>query len=179
MSALGRRPGQFPEHLESLHRLLDLEAAIIDQAYYAESTRRDQQTQRLAMLGQVSGGIAHELRNPLNVVKTSVYYLQNVRAASSEKVTEHLQRIERQVNLASDAISAISEFAKIGTPDWITLKLSDHLTDWVDNHCFNPDVRVELDLQAAGPFTAMHATCRSLSGTWSATLVKQWPAAVS
>src|SRR5262249_20650485 len=63
------------------------------------------------------GGVAHELRNPLNVVKTSVYYLLNARNPSPEKKTEHLQRIERQVTLADNVITALSSFAKLPVPN--------------------------------------------------------------
>ena len=130
------------DYLRSLHRLLDLEAAILDAAYCSEFTRRDQQIQRMATLGQISGGIAHELRNPLNVVKTSVYYLLNAKSPSPEKIEEHLRRIERQVNLASDVISAISEFSKIGTPNLEPLSLQSCLESWADEHCQNPKVQL-------------------------------------
>ena len=53
--------------------------------------------ERMATIGQVAGGIAHELRNPLNVVKTSIYFLRNARNPSPAKTAEHLQRIERHV----------------------------------------------------------------------------------
>jgi len=46
--------------------------------------------EKLATLGQVAGGIAHEIRNPLNAVKTSAYFLQHARSLSPEKLTEHL-----------------------------------------------------------------------------------------
>jgi signal transduction histidine kinase len=71
----------------------------------------------LAAIGQVAGGIAHELRNPLNVVKTSVYYLLNARAATPEKKAEHLQRIERQVVLADGVITALVNFARLPVPN--------------------------------------------------------------
>lgn len=79
---------------ESLHRLIDLDLAIIEYTYQSEYFRRQQQNDRLAAIGQVAGGIAHELRNPLNVVKTSIYYLLNAKQVTPAKLTDHLQRID-------------------------------------------------------------------------------------
>ena len=61
--------------------------------------------------------MAHELRNPLNVVKTSVYYLLNAKNPTPEKKAEHLQRIERHVTLADGVITALSSFAKLPVPN--------------------------------------------------------------
>lgn len=102
--------------LLSTNRVLDLDLAIINHAYSVEYMRRQEQSQRLANIGQVAGGVAHELRNPLNVVKTSVYYLLNARSASPEKVAEHLERIHRQVNVCDRTIGAISDFARLKKP---------------------------------------------------------------
>jgi signal transduction histidine kinase len=101
----------------SLNVLLDLDLAIIEDAYQAEYLARQQRTERLAAIGQVAGGVAHELRNPLNVVKTSVYFLLNARNPSPEKKAEHLQRIERHVVLADNVITALSNFAKQPVPN--------------------------------------------------------------
>ena len=101
----------------SLNKLLDLDLAIIEDAYQAEYTARQKRSERLAAIGQVAGGVAHELRNPLNVVKTSVYYLLNARNPTPEKKAEHLQRIERHVVLADNVITALSNFAKMPVPN--------------------------------------------------------------
>jgi signal transduction histidine kinase len=101
----------------SLTKLLDLDLAIIEDAYQAEASARLQRTERLATMGQVAGGVAHELRNPLNVVKTSVYFLLNARNPMPEKTAEHLRRIERHVELADGVISTLTSFAKMPTPD--------------------------------------------------------------
>lgn len=101
----------------SLNTLLDLDLAIIEDAYQTEYTLRQQRTERLATIGQVAGGVAHELRNPLNVVKTSVYYLLNARNPTPEKRAEHLTRIERHVMLADGVITALSNFAKLPVPN--------------------------------------------------------------
>ena len=101
----------------SLNKLLDLDLAIIEDAYQAEYLARQQRAERLAAIGQVAGGVAHELRNPLNVVKTSVYYLLNARQPTAAKTAEHLQRIERHVTVADGVITALSNFAKMPLPN--------------------------------------------------------------
>ncbi len=100
----------------SVNTLLDLETAIIQDAYETASNERLKIVERLAALGRVAGGVAHELRNPLNVMRTSVYFLRHAHDAAPEKIAEHLQRIERQVAVSDNVISALSEFAKLPSP---------------------------------------------------------------
>lgn len=97
----------------TLNTLIDLDLALIEDAYQAEYMFRKQATERLVLIGQVAGGIAHELRNPLNVVKTSVFYLLNARHAAPEKISQHLERIERQVGIANDVITSLTNFARL------------------------------------------------------------------
>ena len=101
----------------SINTLLDLDLAIIEDAYQTEFQRRQAVAERLATIGKVAGGIAHELRNPLNVVKTSVYYIINARNAPPEKIRAHLERIERQVGVADRVITALNDFARLPVPE--------------------------------------------------------------
>ena len=66
--------------IRSLNKLMDLDLAKIEDAYQSEHAARLRDSQRLASLGQIAGGIAHEIRNPLNVIKSSLYYLKAARA---------------------------------------------------------------------------------------------------
>ena len=113
-------PGDREESIpvrESLNTLLDLDLAIVEDAYQTEYLLRQQRAERLAAIGQVGGGVAHELRNPLNVIKTSVYYLLHARNPTEEKRAEHLRRIERHVELADSVITTLSNFARMPSPD--------------------------------------------------------------
>ncbi|APW60501.1 protoglobin domain-containing protein [Paludisphaera borealis] len=103
--------------IRSLNKLMDLDLAKIEDAYQAEYASRLQGSERLATLGQIAGGVAHELRNPLNVVKTSLYYLNSARAASPEKRSEHMRRIERNVGRANEVITALTNFARCPEPE--------------------------------------------------------------
>ncbi|OYP28873.1 two-component system sensor histidine kinase NtrB [Rhodopirellula sp. MGV] len=65
--------------------------------------------EKFVAMGRVSGGIAHEIRNPLNVLKSSAYFLLNAEHVSEEKRREHLHRIERQVGVIDGIVTALSE----------------------------------------------------------------------
>jgi signal transduction histidine kinase len=136
---------------ESLNTLLDLDLAIIEDAYQAEYADRQQRTERLATIGQVAGGIAHELRNPLNVVKTSVYFLLNAKNASPAKVAEHLQRIERHVTQADAVITTLSNFAKMPLPNLRPFPLARCVQEVLDSHPAPEAIEVVTDCQADLP----------------------------
>jgi two-component system NtrC family sensor kinase len=95
----------------SLNLLLDLDLALVEEAYHTEHAARLLRAERLATLAQVAGGIAHELRTPINVVKTSAYFLRHARDLTPEKQAEHLGRIERQVEAADGVITTLSSLA--------------------------------------------------------------------
>jgi signal transduction histidine kinase len=146
--------GDFKELLAvrgSLNMLLDLDLAIIEDAYQAEYTARQQRSERLAAVGQVAGGVAHELRNPLNVVKTSVYYLLNARNPSPEKRTEHLQRIERHVLVADGVITALSNFAKMPVPTMAPFALEPFIRDLLELNPVPENVKVSIDCPPKTP----------------------------
>jgi signal transduction histidine kinase len=128
----------------SLNTLLDLDLAIIEDAYQAEHLARQQRAERLATIGQVAGGIAHELRNPLNVVKTSVYYLLNARNPTPAKTAEHLARIERHVTLADGVITALANFAKQPVPTLVPVPVDRCVRDALEYSPPPQAVRAEL-----------------------------------
>jgi signal transduction histidine kinase len=127
-------PWTLNDTVRALNRLLDLDLAIIEDAYQAEYAMRLQRTERLATLGQVAGGVAHELRNPLNVVKTSVYYLLNARNPTLEKQADHLRRIERNVELADGVITALSNFAKVPMPNLQPIAVEPMVREALENN---------------------------------------------
>ncbi len=118
--------------LVALNKRLDLDLALIEDAYQTEYGARRERSERLVAIGQVAGGIAHELRNPLNVIKTSVYYLLNARSPSKEKQSEHLQRIEKQVGLADGVITALSNFARMPLPHFKAFALEPWLHETIE-----------------------------------------------
>jgi signal transduction histidine kinase len=99
----------------------------------------------------VAGGIAHELRNPLNVVKTSVYYLLNARTPNPAKTAEHLQRIERHVMAADSVITALSDFARLPLPNLRPVAVEQCLRDVLGVTSMPENVTVSVDAPADLP----------------------------
>ena len=67
---------------------------------------------RLATIGQVSGSIAHELRNPLGSVRNAAYYLKRHAPKDQPKTTQFLEIIETQVARADKIISSLMEMTR-------------------------------------------------------------------
>ncbi len=137
--------------MRSINTLLDLDLAIIQDAYETASNDRLMRAERLAAIGRVAGGVAHELRNPLNVMRTSVYFLRNAKNAAPEKVAEHLQRIERQVAVSDSVISALSEFAKLPSPNLQPTSILECLQKSVPTDSWPEHVELVWDIPAELP----------------------------
>jgi signal transduction histidine kinase len=135
----------------SLNTLLDLDLAIIEDAYQTEYTLRQQRSERLAAIGQVAGGVAHELRNPLNVVKTSAYFLLNARNPSPEKRAEHLQRIERHVVLADNVITALTNFSRLPVPNLKPFPVLPCVQETLEFNALPDTIQVALDFPSGLP----------------------------
>lgn len=135
----------------SLNSLLDLDLAIIEDAYQTEFQRRQAAAERLATIGKVAGGIAHELRNPLNVVKTSVYYILNAKNPSPEKVKSHLQRIERQVGVADGVITALNDFSRLPVPQVDRVEVESCLKEVLEVTTMPRNIKIEWALGSPSP----------------------------
>jgi signal transduction histidine kinase len=72
--------------------------------------------EKLAMLGQLSSGVGHELRNPLGVMTNAVYYLKTVLSAAPEGVQEYLGILQQQITLSDKIVSDLLDFARQKPP---------------------------------------------------------------
>jgi len=80
--------------------------------------------EKLSTLGQIAGGIAHELRNPLGVISNAVYFLQMTMAEGDETVKKYLGIIQKEVQDAERIVRSLLDFMRVRPPEkeWVTVE---------------------------------------------------------
>jgi len=80
-----------------------------------ETQERLMQSEKLAILGKLAGSVSHELRNPLGVIRNSVYFLKMKLgpALEDEKIKRHLDILEEEIGISDRIINDILTFARI------------------------------------------------------------------
>ena len=69
--------------------------------------------ERLAALGQLAGGVGHELRTPLATILNAVYYLKMVLPNANANVAEYLDIVAVQSRKAEKIISDLLDFSRV------------------------------------------------------------------
>ncbi len=73
--------------------------------------------EKLAVLGQLAGGVGHELRNPLAVISNAIYYLKLVQPDADEKIRKYHNMIEHEVHNSEKIITDLLDFARAKSVD--------------------------------------------------------------
>jgi signal transduction histidine kinase len=96
-------------------------ALAVENALYFEELRTNEahmiQSEKLASLGQLASGMAHEIHNPLTIISgESQLFLERFRG-QDDKVDRLLDSIIEECKRAADITRRILRFAKPGPPD--------------------------------------------------------------
>lgn len=118
-----------------------------------ERTRelRDAQEQlvrheKLAVLGQMASSIGHELRNPLSVITSAVYYLKMVQPNADDKIKQYLGIIDQEVHTSEKIISDLLDFARIKSVDREVVSVSDLIHQTLERFPVPPEVEVTVEI---------------------------------
>jgi signal transduction histidine kinase len=69
------------------------------------------------LLGQLAGGVGHELRNPLGIISNAIYYLKIIQPDAEEKVRQYHAMIEQEVRNSEKIITDLLDFARLESMD--------------------------------------------------------------
>ncbi len=133
---------------EAIQRLnAELEARV------EERTRQLQEAQeqlvrqeKLAVLGQLAGGVGHELRNPLAVISNAVYFLKLTQPEADPKVREYLDILERETRNAEKIISDLLDFARVRSVERQAISAAELMRRVFERYPVPENIHLVLDL---------------------------------
>ena len=96
-------------------RTLELESA---NEQLVDAQDRVVRSERLAAIGQLAGGVAHDLRNPLGAIKNAVYYLRKKLdssdlAHSNPRIGQFLDIVDDEIEHSDQIMSDLLTFARV------------------------------------------------------------------
>ena len=92
----------------------ELEALVEERTDELVAAQRELlRTERLATIGELTGTVSHELRNPLGTISTNFRLLRYRLDTSDQRIQRSLERIERNIGRCVKIIDELLDFARI------------------------------------------------------------------
>ena len=106
-------------------------------------------TEKLATIGELSAGVAHDLRNPLGTIKNAIYYLNGKilntePARENPRISEFLKIIDDEVDNSSKIITDLMDFARVSTPTFSPVDLGTLVQDCLSKLNLNEGIYINI-----------------------------------
>lgn len=106
---------------------------------------------RLAAIGELAGGVAHELRSPLSAIKNSVYYIRgklkgNGGSNGGNKVDEFLDVMDYEVEHSNEIITSMMDYARMPTHDSEPVKIQELVDESMANANYGGAIMVTTEI---------------------------------
>jgi signal transduction histidine kinase len=102
--------------------------------------------EKLAILGQLSGSVGHELRNPLGVINNAVYFLKTVMPDADETVKDYLDIIKEEVNNSLSIISDLLDFSRTKTPQMRSTTINELVNKSLERCSLTKGITIQISI---------------------------------
>ena len=116
-----------------------------------EMQERVIRSEKLATLGELAGGVGHELRNPLGAIKNAAYFLNMAIQEPESEVKETVGILEKEVATCERIISSLLDFARPKSPVRRKVNLNDVLQEAVSRTTVPENIKVVRELDETLP----------------------------
>lgn len=113
------------------------------------------QSEKLASLGKMAAGVAHEINNPLTSILINTHLLMETKDQGSEEY-ESLDMIEEETRRCSDIVKGLLEFARQSPPQKNPVDLNEllvHIINILRNQATFQNIVIHNNLQEGLPMT--------------------------
>ncbi|MBI4516372.1 MAG: PAS domain S-box protein [Deltaproteobacteria bacterium] len=123
------------------------------------------QSEKMAAIGQLAAGIAHEIRNPLGIIMNALYDLSELIDAANPEVQEDLQIAKDEMARVQEIINNLLEFSRESRAELERVDINELLRktlQLLSKSLQNADVRVVTDFALAAPCLANQNALRQI-----------------
>jgi PAS domain S-box-containing protein len=125
-------------------------AVVADVTERKKLERRVYQSEKLASIGQLAAGIAHEINNPLTNISLNTEIL--LKKVDDDQIKEKLESIEEQVDLAASIIRNLLDFSRQVEPEVKAIDINKVLAKTLNMLSFHlKDIDVTKDFNSSIP----------------------------
>jgi signal transduction histidine kinase len=161
LSVYTARPYNFSnEEIKILGALAELSAIAIEKARLYERIvdveEQLRQNEKLSALGLLAAEVAHEIRNPLTVMKL-LYHSLDLKFAASDPRAKDAQIIESKIEHMNKIVERILDFARTTEPKFAPVNLNDLVDELgllVRHKLSNQGIKLVRDLPADLPLVS-------------------------
>lgn len=123
-----------------------------------ERTSQLLRAEKFAAIGQLASSVAHELRNPLGVMKNVVYYLNMVDLGkNSPEIRENLKIISDEIDNSDKIIGDLLDLVRVKPPMLKAENINDVITGVLKKVQKNPSIKVISQLDKSLPLIEVDA----------------------
>ena len=143
ITARRRTEEELAGHRERLEELVEERTKEL-----GEAQRELVRNERLAAIGQLTGTVSHELRNPLGTIRSSFAIVGNHLQSSHGPVARALERIERNIDRCVTIIDELLAYTRVRDVHLEPVAIDDWLTELVIDEDIPDAISVVLDCQS-------------------------------
>ncbi len=121
-----------------------------------EAQEKVVRSERLAAIGELSAGVAHDLRNPLGAIKNAAYYtkrkLENSDLLKQDpRIAEFLEVMDEEIESSNQIVTDLMDFAKVNPPNQSPTSLETVVDSAIARTPLKGNVRIEKQFDPSLP----------------------------
>lgn len=103
--------------------------------------------EKMSMIGEMATRFAHDLRNPISVIKNSAELLNNDKTADQEKIQKRINMITSATERVIHQIDDVMDFVRTKTPKFSKCSLNETILSAINTTKISDSIKVELSPQ--------------------------------
>lgn len=124
----------------------NLERRVLERSLELATAQEDLiRKERLAVLGKLAGGVAHQIRNPLASIKTAAHVLRKLRG-SDAYVDQSIDIIDEEIRRADQIITGLIDYARVRSPSVRPTSVGYVIDQALGGQMVPPAIKVQIDL---------------------------------